>query len=193
MNTGDWAQLTYLILLGIAVGGWFMAESRNRMGKTLRMALVWFFIFLGAIAGVGLWDDIRTNVAPRQTVFADTAQVVVPRNADGHYYLTLDVNNRSIDFVVDTGATDMVLTRADAIRVGIDPDALTFTGIAGTANGTVRTAPVRLDDVTLGPITDRGVRAVVNEGEMETSLLGMTYLQRFGRIEIEAGELILTR
>jgi aspartyl protease family protein len=47
--------------------------------------------------------------------------------------------------------------------------------------------------VTLGDVTDRDVSAVVNEGEMSQSLMGMGYLQRWGRIEIAGGELILTR
>ena len=101
----------------------------------------------------------------------------VPRAFDGHYYLTLDLNGVPVDFVVDTGATDMVLTRADAARIGLDPDALAYTGVAGTANGQVRTARVRLDEVSLGGILDRNLPASVNEGVMDTSLLGMSYLR----------------
>jgi aspartyl protease family protein len=95
--------------------------------------------------------------------------------------------------VVDTGATDIVLTKEDAARAGLDPDSLRYLGRAGTANGEVRTAYVRLNDVRLGDITDRDVAAVVNGGQMDQSLLGMGYLQRWGRIEIAGGELILTR
>ncbi|HCT32018.1 MAG TPA: TIGR02281 family clan AA aspartic protease, partial [Sulfitobacter sp.] len=54
-------------------------------------------------------------------------------------------------------------------------------------------AYVRLDEVELGGVRDTDVPAVVNEGEMRQSLLGMGYLQRWGRIEITNGELILTR
>ena len=57
----------------------------------------------------------------------------------------------------------------------------------------MRTAPVRLDRVSLGPVLDRNVYAVVNDGQMQQSLLGMGYLQRWGKIEITGGELILTR
>ena len=76
---------------------------------------------------------------------------------------------------------------------GIDPDDLSYFGVARTANGRVRTAPVTLDRVRLADFTDTNVAAVVNEGEMSGSLLGMGYLQRWGRIEIAGGELILTR
>ena len=62
-----------------------------------------------------------------------------------------------------------------------------------TAHGPVRTAPVRLDDVAIGPFHDNNVRAFVNEGDMRTSLLGMEYLNTFARIEIAGGRLILER
>ena len=87
----------------------------------------------------------------------------------------------------------MVLTKTDAERVGLTADDLIFYSEAMTANGPVRTAPVRLDDVALGPFHDANVRAFVNEGEMNQSLLGMDYLNRYARLEIANGQLILER
>lgn len=193
MTGDDFGQLAYLVLLGVAVGGWFMAENRKRLGPTLRMALVWGFIFLGAIAGYGLWSDVSDDLVPQQAVFGDDARIEIPRSFDGHYYLRADVNGEPITFVVDTGATQVVLTQEDATRVGLSPDTLVYSGSASTANGTVRTAPVRLEDIAIGPIVDRNVPAVVNGGEMDGSLLGMSYLQQFEKIEITDGQLILTR
>ncbi len=193
MSGDDIARLTYLILLGVAVGGWFMAESRGRLGPNLRMAMVWGFIFLGLVAGYGLWSDVRDDLVPRQSVVGEDSQIIVPRSFDGHYYLTVEANGTPIQFVVDTGATDIVLTQADARRIGIDLNSLSYTGLARTANGTVNTARVRLDQMALGPIQDRNVPAVVNQGEMDGSLLGMSYLSRFGKIEIEDDRLVLTR
>ena len=193
MDSIETGHLVYLIILGIAVAGWFIAENRYSLGRTVRVALAWGFIFLGVVAGYGLWDDIRDDVMPRQAVYHEDARVEVPRAFDGHYYLRLDLNGVPVDFVVDTGATDIVLTRADAARIGIDPDSLAYTGIAGTANGEVRTARVRIGEVSLGGITDFDLPVSVNDGEMDTSLLGMAYLQRFERIEISGGRLVLER
>ena len=192
--TGDEiARLFYLGLLGFAVAGWAVAETRGGIGVFLKRMLVWLFLFLGVIGAYGLWDDIRSDVAPRQLVLDGGSRIETPRSFDGHYHLTLDLNGEQVEFVVDTGATDMVLTQADAARVGIDTNALSYSGIAGTANGTVRTARISLDTVTLGGITDRNVMAVVNAGEMDQSLLGMRYLQRFDRLEISDGTLVLER
>ncbi|MDJ1007039.1 MAG: TIGR02281 family clan AA aspartic protease [Paracoccaceae bacterium] len=193
MDSQDLPRLAYLVLLGIAVAGWFLAENRQSLGKTARQAAAWLLIFLGVIAAVGLWSDIRDDVAPQQAVFEDGARIEVPRSPDGHYHLTLRLNGTPVDFIVDTGASSVVLSESDARRIGLDPAALRYTGIANTANGTVRTARVVLDEIALGGQSDRNFPVLVNEGESDLSLLGMDYLSRFERIEISGGRLILER
>lgn len=192
MDGYEFGRLTYLVLLGVAVTIWFIAEHRQSLGKSLRMAIAWGMIFLGVIAAVGLWGDIRDDVAPRQSVAAEGV-IEVPRSFDGHYHLTLRMNGTPVDFIVDTGATDVVLSQQDAARIGIDPESLAFTGRALTANGTVSTARARVEEVALGPIVDRNLPVSVNGGEMDGSLLGMSYLQRFERLEISDGVLVLER
>ena len=86
----------------------------------------------------------------------------------------------------------MVLSLSDARRLGLDPSSLAFIGQARTANGIVRTARVTLSDVSLGPYRDDRISAVVNEGDLDTSLLGMAYLGRYS-VEITGGEMILRR
>lgn len=192
MSTDQIMQLTYLVLLGGAIGGSAIVAGRDNMSKMTQQAAIWALIFIGIIGAYGLWEDISSDVTARQTVM-DDGQVSVPRSPDGHYYLTLDINNVPVDFVVDTGATQVVLTQDDARRIGIDLETLDYVGSASTANGVVRTAPVVLNDVTLGDMRDRNLDAVVNGGAMEDSLLGMAYLGRYDRIEIFNGELVLTR
>jgi aspartyl protease family protein len=193
MNSDDIARLAYLGLLGAVLVGWFVTQNRDSLGKLAQQAVAWGLIFLGVIAAIGLWDDIRQTIRPQQSTMRADNSVNLPRAPDGHYYLTLMINDVAIDFLVDTGASQMVLTQSDAEKVGINPADLAFTGRATTANGEVRTAPVRLAQVSLGPILDRNVRAWVNEGEMEQSLLGMSYLQRWSKIEITGQGLRLTR
>jgi aspartyl protease family protein len=184
------ARLGYLAIILVAVAGWVLVEFRQRMGQALRMGLAWGLIFLGVVAGYGLWADIRRDVMPVQTVAA--GEVVVPRSADGHYYLTLTINDTAVPFMVDTGASGMVLSLADAERLGMERDSLRFLGEARTANGVVRTAMVTLPVVELGPFRSENFRAYVNEGEMDGSLLGMDYLGQF-HLEFRGGELVLRR
>ncbi|KUP92745.1 retropepsin-like aspartic protease family protein [Tritonibacter horizontis] len=193
MTSDTIGHLVYLIVLLAAVGFWVFVQNRQSLGKTAQQLAVWGLIFLGVIAAYGLWGDIRSTLMPQQSVLADTGQITVPRAPDGHYYLTLTINGEPVDFLVDTGASQMVLNAEAAERVGLETDDLAFLGRAMTANGEVRTARVKLETVELGPVTDRNVAAWVNEGELEQSLLGMGYLQRFSGFEINNNRLILTR
>ncbi len=191
MDSDQAGRLTYLVLLLIAVGGWVMVEYRTRIGQALRVALAWGMIFLGVAAGYGLWNDLRDDILPRQMV-TEAGAVEIPRAADGHYYVQLDIGGQAVLFLADTGATNVVLSPADARRLGIDPAGLVYTGQAMTANGMVRTARVRLSDVQLGPFADDSLAVWVNEADMDGSLLGMDYLGRF-RIEIARDKMVLRR
>ncbi len=193
MTGDDTARFLYLALLGSALALWFFTQNRESLGKVAQQAIVWGLIILGTIAVVGLWGDIRGTVQPGTAQIMGEDQVSVSRAMDGHYYLTAQVNGAPVDFVVDTGATAIVLTKGDAEAAGIDTSNLAYVGRAMTANGMVRTAPVTLDSLTVGPLRDTRVRATVNEGEMDRSLLGMEYLQRFSSVEITGGRMILTR
>ncbi|CUH80155.1 TIGR02281 family clan AA aspartic protease [Tropicibacter naphthalenivorans] len=192
MNGDQIGNLIYLVVLGTALVSWYVVQNRGGLGKMMQHAALWGLIFVGAIAAIGLWDDIRQDVNPQQSVFADQGRIELPRAPDGHYYISLDVNGVPTRFVVDTGASAVVLTREAAARAGLT-DNLIFLTEARTANGSVKTAPVRLETVALGPFEDRNLPAYVNGGEMETSLLGMTYLNRFDRIELSGGKLVLER
>jgi aspartyl protease family protein len=190
MDGDSLGQLAYLIILLCAVGGWVIVEYRNRFGQALRTSLAWALIFVGVAAAYGLWSDLRSDVQRQAMMVGD--QMEVPRSPDGHFYLSLDISGQSVEFMIDTGATNVVLSQTDARRLGIDPASLVYIGEARTANGTVRTSRVKLTDVTLGPWSDPVVSAWVSDGQMDRSLLGMDYLDRF-HIEIAGDRLLLRR
>jgi len=190
MDGDSFGRLLYLGLLLAAVVGWAFAEYRGRMGQGLRSLLAWGMILVGLMVGYGLWQDIRQNVIASQRETADAVEI--PRSADGHYYVTLTIAGQPLTFMADTGASGVVLSQDDARRLGIKLQSLVYTGQSQTANGVVRTARVRLADVSLGPFHDASLGAYVNEGEMEGSLLGMDYLGRYA-IEIAADKMILRR
>lgn len=190
LEDGDIGRLVYLGLILASLIGWAMVEFRQRMGQALRMALAWGAIFLAMMGGYGLWQDMQRG--PRLMTVAGDHRIELPRQADGHYYATLTINGVEVLFVIDTGASGMVLSMQDAGRLGLNPDSLAFLGEASTANGIVRTAMVTLPLVELGPFRDMDFRAYVNEGDLSGSLLGMDYLERF-RMEFTGDRLILER
>ncbi|SFA73372.1 aspartyl protease family protein [Poseidonocella pacifica] len=192
MTSQNTASLIYLGLLLLVLVGSFVVANRANLSKVMQSAALWGLIFLGTIAAIGLWGDIRTQIIPSQRALSESV-IEVPRAPDRHFYLTLQIDGTPVRFVVDTGATEIMLSRRDAERVGIDLDGLAYLGRAQTANGPVRTSRVVLDEVALGPIVDRSVPVWVNEGEMSGSLLGMAYLGRFASVELTPDKLVLTR
>lgn len=188
----DYATIAYLLLLLTALGGWLIAQIRMKPGQTAQYAVVWGLIFIAVIAVAGLWDDIRRSTLNEASVNPD-GSIQIPMAADGHYYLNLKVNGQPVHFLIDTGASQIVFTKADARKIGIDPESLDYIFSAQTANGTVRTAPITLGSIALDEFISLDVKAVVNDGDLNKSLLGMAYLRRFNTVTISNGSLILTR
>jgi len=145
---------------------------------------------LKAIAGKkpGTVAEVRRAPA-RATTPSRTLTIAAGRG--GHFLVDARVEGTPIRFLVDTGATGVVLSPSDARRIGLRVRDRDYTREAHTANGIVRTAPVRLSDIRIGPLTVRGVEATVNERPMGISLLGMTFLSRLDGYEVVGDRLIL--
>lgn len=193
MTDFDVMHLIYLVALLVLVAFSFSPVFRQNFWKTVQQLLIWALIFVGGIVVVGSWDDIRSAALPPQVAYSEDGTIEIPKSMDGHFYVTATINGAEIEFVVDTGASDLVLSQQDAARAGFNLETLDFFGRAMTANGEVKTAPVRLDTVALGPHIDRNIRARVNGGDLGISLLGMSYLNRYPTITMTRSELILSR
>ncbi len=83
MDSYDFGRLIYLLILAVAIGGSLLVRSRRSLGKFLREATTWGLIFVGIVAGYGLWGDIRNDIAPRQTYIQGSGQIEVPQSPDG--------------------------------------------------------------------------------------------------------------
>lgn len=194
MESDQITRLIYLGVLGTVLLSYALISGRQNLGQSIRHLALWGLIIVGVAAGYGLWQDVSQS--ENISVTGDGA-VVLRAGRNGHFHIDLQVNGTLVDFIVDTGASDLVLSQADAARVGLDPQALPYLGRARTANGVVGLARVTLDEVVLAHdglvIRDQDVSAFVNEGELDVSLLGMGYLRRYARIAIEGDRLILER
>ena len=118
-------------------------------------------------------------------------RLTIPADPRGHFLVDAEVNGTKVTFLVDTGASSVVLSPADARRAGLAPERLRFTERFNTANGTVRAAPVELREIRIGQLAQRYVPASVNEAPMGISLLGMTFLGRLESWSVEGGRLAL--
>ncbi len=120
-----------------------------------------------------------------------TDELVIPAGPDGHFMVDAAVGGVEIRFLVDTGASRVVLTREDAERLGFQPHLLDYSELYRTANGEVPGAPVVLPDLSIGELVIDDVRASVIQSPMVTSLLGMSVLGRLDGYEVRDEGLVL--
>ncbi|MBA1158016.1 retropepsin-like aspartic protease family protein [Microvirga mediterraneensis] len=137
-------------------------------------------------------DRAIGDIAVGRTVVTPEGEVVAARRTDGSFMVQGEVNGHETRFVFDTGATTVVLRAEHAAALGFKPDNLNYSIPVATANGGALAAPVVIDRLTVGPITERKVRALIaREGVLHANLLGMTFLERLGSYEVRGNRLIL--
>ncbi len=117
--------------------------------------------------------------------------VTLKADARGHFLVAASVNGEKVRFLIDSGASHVVLSAGDAKRLGLQPKDRDFTEIYSTPGGTVRTAPVTLAEVRIGDLVVRNVRASVSALDMDVSLLGASFLARLRGYEVNRGRLTL--
>ncbi|MEM9048928.1 MAG: TIGR02281 family clan AA aspartic protease [Pseudomonadota bacterium] len=193
LSPDDQARIFYLSFLGIALLGGVIYQYRDRIGTALQHLAIWALLICGLVLVYGFRDELAGQFNIGRPVEVDAQSVRLHRGADGHFHARLAVNGVEVAFLVDTGATEIVLSPEDARRVGFDPNRLAYTQLTETANGMVRAARIVLDEMQLGPLYDRNIPALVNEVPLPYSLLGMRYLDRFSSLTIEGGRLTLSR
>lgn len=187
------ARLFYMMLLGAVVLVWVFRSYAGRLGQAVQHAMIWGLIFVGVIIAIGFKDVLISQLFDDEPQMLSGDTLVLKRDRSGHFVANVEVNGQDIQFLVDTGASDLVLSQADAKVAGIDPDGLNYFMIAKTANGEVRSAPVRLDTVAMAKFIDTNVPARVNGGELDISLLGMSYLDRFRSFRVVGDRMYLSR
>ncbi len=144
------------------------------------------------IAATPATAALSTHQAPVADTLETPRSVIVPRDGRGHFQVDARIEGRKLSFMVDTGASVIALTASDAARLGIHPAQREFVTEVKTANGTVRAAPVKLDEVEVGDLVVRDVAALVMPDEaLSDNLLGLSFLSRLRRFEYSAGRLVL--
>lgn len=137
---------------------------------------------------------IRSATPPKaDTNTAYANEVRIARAADGHFWVDADISGVSLPFLVDTGASSVVLSPADAEKLGLYLSADDFTLTYATANGEVRAAPVLLPSLRVGPLEVTNVEATVNGAPLRQSLLGMSFLGRLDGFEYRGNDLVMRR
>lgn len=111
------------------------------------------------------------------------------RAPDGHFYAEATVNGAPVRFLIDTGASGVVLTRDDARRASVGGGDFTAEGIG--AAGRIKLQPVMLSRLAIGTVAADNVPAMVAEPGLPVSLLGQSFLARWSRVEISGDRMVL--
>lgn len=195
-------RLVYGVGLLALVTSGFVVGWRENASLALKQGLSWIAIILILITGysfryefIGLGTMLSQRVAgelvPSRPVPAANGIAYLSRGMAGHFHADAMVNGVHVRFLVDTGASDVALSEADARRLGIDFSKLSFTTAYQTANGTIYAARTKLAEVNIGGIVLTNVTASISRGGLEQSLLGMSYLGRLNSVEVSGDRLIL--
>ncbi|MGB3537339.1 MAG: TIGR02281 family clan AA aspartic protease [Mesorhizobium sp.] len=138
--------------------------------------------------------DLRMATAAPATPQPLGRKMIVQSDKSGHYAATFKLNGRSIDALVDTGATLVAINTSTARRVGISVNPSDFKHEVSTANGTIKAAMVNVDSLQIGRISLDDVQAVVlDDKALTTNLIGMSFLNRLGKFQAQDGALLLVQ
>ncbi len=111
---------------------------------------------------------------------------------NGHFYADADINGRGVNVMVDTGASVVALTYEDARTAGVLPRDIDFTQRANTANGIAKVAPITIERLSIGGVEVRNVQAgVMEEGKLNQTLLGMSFIKKLNRFDMQSGRLVI--
>jgi aspartyl protease family protein len=192
----DVGSLIIKIALVVFVGGLVLALFREKLSKALEATLFWAVIGLMLVVAYTYRFELRetgdrvlAELLPGH-VAGHGRNVEVVRGHGGDFAVAAHINGAKVPMVLDTGATSVVLTQDAAKAAGLPVEVLNYTVNVDTANGRTRAAPVTLDRLAVGGLTERAVPAlVVQPGQLKNNLLGMSFLNRLDSWEVRGDTL----
>jgi aspartyl protease family protein len=198
LSSGDFASLSYKLVLLVFIASAVVAMFRGRFTRAVTAALLWIAIGLVLLVGYTyrfelreVGDRVLAEIMPGYVV-EHGRSVEVARAYNGDFDISARINGARVSMVLDTGASSVVLTREDAKAAGLPLEVLAYTAVIDTANGRTHAAPVRLDRIAVGGLVERSVDALVAQpGQLKTSLLGMSFLNRLQSWEVRGDRLVL--
>ncbi len=194
----DQADALKLLGLFALVSTGAVFARRAKLADTVRNIAIWLGVSAAALVGYAYRNEladvarrVESAVLPSFAVSDTPREMTVSASDDGGFYVQGEVNGAPVRFAIDTGASGIVLSPADARRAGIDLKQLDFAGPSETANGVAQMAPAIASSVDVGPMRLSDVKVVVDKAPMSASLLGMDFLRRLDSIEMRGDRLTM--
>jgi aspartyl protease family protein len=197
-SVDEFGSLAYKLLILVFVGSAVLTLFRERFTQAVTAALLWVVVGLVLVIGYSYRYELH-NVADRVVAELVPGHVIsrgriveVARTNSGDFDISAHINGVRVPMVLDTGASSVVLTQQDAKAVGLPLEVLNYTVSIDTANGRTRAAEVTLDRLAVGGLEERSVEAlIVPTGQLRTSLLGMSFLNRLQSWQVSGDRLTL--
>jgi len=179
LNQNEWANIIYtLVLLSFLVSGLFIRSNSSKI-KMLKHISVWLgIIFIGVVL-YGFKNQVIKSFLPYEPIITNGNKFEIQKSSNGHFYLTVKINKKSVLFMVDTGASQTTLSLKDANRIGINIGNLKFNTPYSTANGVIYGASTKISEIKIANLIFQDVWVSINRNGMGTSLLGMNFLDKF--------------
>jgi len=197
-STEDWSWVIRGVALVAVVSTGMLTVRRIQWAEKARHAAIWAGIVGVLVLGVTFRDEfasvgqrVRSEFSSSYPVETGARELVVTQDEDGGFFIMGKVNGQVVRFLVDTGASETVLSPADARRLGVDTAALSFDHAAETANGVGYAATFTADSLAVGSIRFTEVPLLINQSPMTSSLLGMTFLKRLESFQVRGRKLYL--
>jgi aspartyl protease family protein len=150
-----------------------------------------FCLALTLIAGAGL-PGVTPLAKPAVEPLRLYAIMELDAGQGGHFVTNASINNRTVEVMVDTGASAVALSYEDANAIGLKPRNLKYDVPVSTANGEGKAARVVLREVEIGSVRVQNVDGLVlQEGALRGTLLGMSFLSRLRSFSVSDGKLVL--
>jgi aspartyl protease family protein len=192
----DMSAMLLKVAVVVFVGGLMLLVFRESLSRVIEGVLFW--VVIGLLLAVAYayrvelheaGDRVLAELIPgRAATHGRTVEIV--RNKSGDFSVHTSINGAKVPMVLDTGASSVVLTQEAARAAGLPLDMLTYSISVETANGKTRAAPVTLDRLAVGGLTEREVPALVAPpGQLKNNLLGMTFLNRLESWEVRGDKL----
>jgi len=193
----DLASLAVKIVLVVVIGAFALTLFRERFATALQSALIWVAIALLLAVGYtyryevqDASDRVLAELVPGHVATrGHTVEIV---RSGGSFSIGAQVNGARVPMALDTGASSVVLTQEAAKAAGLPIEMLAYTVNVDTANGRARAAPVTLERLAVGGIIERAIPALIAQpGQLHTSLLGMSFLNRLQSWEVRGDQLLM--
>jgi aspartyl protease family protein len=198
LSANDFGSLLINVAWLILIAGVVIALFRERVTKAITAAALWIVIALVLMVGYtyrfqlrDVADHVMAELVPGRAAESGRT-VALARAQSSDFQILTDVNGHNVPMILDTGASAVVLTNEAAKAVGLPVEVIKYTVNIATANGHTKAAEATLDRVAVGSIVERSVPALIAQpGQLKTSLLGMSFLNRLQSWEVRGDRLVL--